>query len=90
MGERSQAQENAAMRNWGIRQLRALQAQARVLSPARSAQVRALIDEELVSRGADTEEQHISKERERFERLRARDEEQWAEPVQPFIPGERA
>jgi hypothetical protein len=43
------------MRNWGIRQLRALHAQCHMLSGERRDRAWAAIDEELAARGAETE-----------------------------------
>lgn len=51
---RSDAQHKATMRNWGIRNLRALYRLAHQLSPARRDAVQAIIDDELKSRGAMT------------------------------------
>jgi|HubBroStandDraft_1064217.scaffolds.fasta_scaffold306001_2 hypothetical protein len=46
------------MRNWGIRNLRALYALSYQISGERGAAIRALIDEELVARGALTDAAH--------------------------------
>lgn len=48
------AQKKARMRNWGIRNLRALYRLAHQLSPARRDAVQAIIDDELKERGAMT------------------------------------
>lgn len=53
------------MRNWGIRQLRALYAQAHMLSRERREAVQAIIDLELVARGAKTGAEHAAKAGER-------------------------
>jgi hypothetical protein len=49
---RTSAQQAASMRNWGIRALRALHASCIQMSPARRDAAQAIIDEELVARGA--------------------------------------
>lgn len=51
----SEAQQAATMRNWGIRQLRALYGLTGSLSADRRRQVQAIIDEELADRGAEPE-----------------------------------
>lgn len=61
MGQRTEAQRRATMRNWGIRQLRALSAQTHMLAPARGRAVRSIIDEELSERGAETEYERETK-----------------------------
>lgn len=55
MKPRTEAQDRAVTRNWGIRNLRALYALAGQLSPSRRRAVQALIDEELRERGAQSE-----------------------------------
>lgn len=52
---RTEAQHAATMRNWGIRQLRALYAQCHMLAAPRRDAAWAIIDEELAARGAETE-----------------------------------
>ena len=47
-------QRQARARNWRIRTLRALHALAQLLTEPRQSAVRALIDEELASLGAET------------------------------------
>jgi hypothetical protein len=51
----TEKQTAARKRNWGIRGLRALYAQAGRLSAPRAAAVRAIIDDELASLGAERE-----------------------------------
>lgn len=59
-GPRTDAQNRATMRNWGIRQLRALYGQTHMLSRERGDQVRAIIDDELAARGAKTSSAHAA------------------------------
>lgn len=54
----SEKQAAARGRNWGIRNLRALYAQAFQLSPVNRAVVQSVIDAELVQRGALPTDQH--------------------------------
>lgn len=51
----SEAQHRARMRNWGIRNLRALYRLAHQLSRERCEAVQVIIDEELKERGAKTQ-----------------------------------
>ena len=53
-------QDKARMRNWGIRNLRALYAQAYQLSLPNRQIVHAAIDAELHARGARTTAQHLA------------------------------
>lgn len=52
---RTDAQQAATMRNWGIRQLRALYAMSHMLTGPRRQVMQRLIDAELEERGAETE-----------------------------------
>ena len=54
----TEAQNKARMRNWGIRNLRALRALCYQLTSPRREAVFALIDEELKERGAMTHAEH--------------------------------
>lgn len=59
-GVRPTEKQNAArIRNWGIRSLRAFYALSHNLSRERGDRVRAIIDEELAERGANTHAQHV-------------------------------
>ncbi|UIJ43759.1 hypothetical protein LZK98_11720 [Sphingomonas cannabina] len=51
----TEAQDRARQRNWRIRSLRALWAQAGMLSPDRAAAVRHIVDAELQAAGAEPE-----------------------------------
>ena len=62
----SPKQQAATTRNWGIRNLRSLYALAGQLSPERREKVQALIDEELVDRGALPQAKHIETFQERY------------------------
>lgn len=57
---RTEAQDRAVTRNWGIRNLRALYALTYQIGGDRGFMIRALIDEELVARGALTTAQHAA------------------------------
>lgn len=54
---RTDAQHKATKRNWGIRCLRAFYRLSYQLSPERGEIIRRVVDEELASRGAETEQQ---------------------------------
>lgn len=68
-GKPTQRQSEARMRNWGIRNLRALYCLANQLSPERRRQVQAIIDDELRARGADTMAEQAANLRRRWESL---------------------
>lgn len=61
---RTEAQKLASMRNWQVRNLRALQTQAYRLSPDRRARVIEIVDEELIGMGAKPYHEHHKKLRE--------------------------
>ena len=52
---RTQKQNDATMRNWGIRSLRGFYGLSYQLEIERGERVRAIVDEELAARGAETE-----------------------------------
>lgn len=68
MNARSEAQQAATQRNWGIRQLRMLHAQARMLTGGRCQRAWMIIDEELAVRGAETEAARTVRRRAEWEK----------------------
>ena len=78
IGKQTDAQRAATMRNFHIFKLRGLWSQAGMLDEPQRSTVRALIDFDLVKRGALSQADH---ERERHRKLHAKREREWQSKI---------